>query len=180
MPICFDALPQDKPVNALLEKGKYIAKIVGAEMRTPKNGGTDYLALTYELSGLDNTPAGKFWDNLFEVDKPIPRYKLQRLLTALGLTNLTTFELRDLVKVVNNKSLIVDIATDEKENPPKNVVDVFSGEIYYPIAERAAVTPPQSTFDEEDDSPFIDAKDSRPETAVATAVEGNQTAPSDY
>ncbi len=105
MPISFDSLPQDKPVGALLPKGCYQARIIEATMRTPQNGGDDYLALTYTLKTIEGEDKGKLWDNFFDVDKPIPRYKLQRLLTALGLTALTTFELKDLTKVVVGKTV---------------------------------------------------------------------------
>lgn len=158
--INFNELPQDKPVGALIDKGCYVATIVEATMRTPKNGGADYLALTYTLKTFDGVEKGKFWDNFFDVDKPIPRYKLQRLLTALGLASLTAFELSDLTKIVNNKSMLVDISTDEKSDPPKNVVDVFSGEIYYPMSEKAAKADITSDVKDEDDCPFISAKDS--------------------
>lgn len=166
--INFNELPQDKPVGALIDKGCYVATIVEATMRTPKNGGAEYLALTYTLKTLDGVEKGKFWDNFFDVDKPIPRYKLQRLLTALGLSSLTSFELSDLTKVVNNKAMLVDITTDEKSDTPKNVVDVFSGEIYYPVSEKAAKAGIVPAEKDDDDCPFIDAKDSAKTTDAPT------------
>ena len=181
MPISFDSLPQDKPVGALLPKGCYQARIIEATIRTPQNGGDDYLALTYALKTIEGEDKGKLWDNFFDVDKPIPRYKLQRLLTALGLTSLTTFELKDLTKVVIGKDMLVDITTDEKATPqPRNTVDVFSGEIFYPttdLAAKAGVIPEKNPLD---DDPFIAASDSEPTSSTTPTTPAATTAPSDY
>lgn len=181
MPISFDSLPQDKPVGALLPKGCYQARIIEATMRTPQNGGDDYLALTYTLKTIEGEDKGKLWDNFFDVDKPIPRYKLQRLLTALGLTSLTTFELKDLTKVVVGKYMLVDIATDEKATPqPRNTVDVFSGEIFYPIANLAAMVGVVTEESPLDDDPFIAASDSETTAPTAPTSPTAPAAPSDY
>lgn len=140
MAINFDALPNSKPTSFFKEPGLYKAKITHAEMRTPKTTeGKPYLSVTYELTNSKNEPAGKFFDSFFESDSEIPKWKIKRFIEALGITGLTTFELKDLTKVCVNKTILVDITTD-RNDPEKNVVDVFTGDVYYPASEWFAKT----------------------------------------
>jgi hypothetical protein len=146
MAINFNSLPSDRP-NATAAPGQYYATIEKAEMKTPTTPGKkDYLNLTLNLTDKDGKSAGKIFDILSESDADIIRYKIQRFITALEIPINGAFELKDLVKIVPNKKLIVDITVDDpkKKDPnspysPKAVVDVFSGQIYYPIAEAAAI-----------------------------------------
>lgn len=75
----------------------------------------------------------------FESDSEIPKWKIKRFIEALGITGLTTFELKDLTKICVNKTILVDITTD-RNDPEKNVVDVFTGDVYYPASEWFAKT----------------------------------------
>jgi hypothetical protein len=139
MPIVFDQLPQEKPVPQLLDPGYYRAIITKAEMRTPKNGGNDYLSITCDVFNKEGKACGKFWDNFFDIDKDLPRYKIARFLRALDITLQGTFELKDLTKIVTNKQLVIDIGVDEKNDPPRNVVNLFDHDAYYPITEWASL-----------------------------------------
>lgn len=136
--INFDALPQGKPVGSLLDTGFYKATITKAEMKARPKGGSDYLALTYDCINAAGKK-GKIWDNFFDIDKELPRYKIARLITALAIPLTGNFELKDLCKVVTNKQLVVDVGVDEKAERPRNQVEVFKNEIYYPISEWAAL-----------------------------------------
>ena len=51
MAINYDALPSVKP-SATVPAGFYKATITAAEMRTSKNTGNTYLALTYDLNNV--------------------------------------------------------------------------------------------------------------------------------
>ena len=137
--INFNELPQRKPAS-ILEKGRYTAIITEASMRQ----GSDptrppYLSLTYTLKNAQGVIVGKLYDNLVESEKDLMRYKIARFVTASGLgERLTNFELRDLAKVVINKTFLIDITSEVYNNKERNIVDVFSGEIYYPNTDAYA------------------------------------------
>ena len=159
--INFNELPQDKPgMGAIIPTGQYIGKIEKAEMKVGKNeNNPPYLNLQIEVTDPEsNTVMGRIWAILTESEKNLPRYQLRRFIEALGLTNLQSFELKDLTKIVVNKKLLVDITPEERTDgkpPQKSVVDI-SGEIFYP-------------YKEDDNLPF----DAAPvvETATTTAAE---------
>jgi hypothetical protein len=144
--INFNALPNERP-NALPEIGAYYALIEKAEMKSSKTPGkSDYLNLTLALTSKDGKACGKVFDMLTESDSDIVRYKIQRFFTALGLPITDTFELKDLVKIVPGKKFICDITIDDPKKkdptstyPAKAVVDVFSGMIYYSLADANAI-----------------------------------------
>lgn len=139
MAINFDQLPNSKP-NAIPPKGPYYALIEKAEMRQPKDEDKrPYLSLAYSLKNKDGVSQGKLFDILSESDSDIPRYKLQRFITALQIPITGSFELKDLAKIVPGKSFIVDVIEDKRSDRPQATVDVFSGEIYYPLSEASAV-----------------------------------------
>jgi hypothetical protein len=138
MGICFDSLPSERP-NPTKEVGFYMATISNAEMKVPKNQGKPYLCLTYDLVDKAGKSAGKLWDNFVDVEKELPRYKLQRLVNAVCPKLTGEFELKDLTKLVVGKKLVDDIGIDEKSDQPRNQVEVFKHEIYYPAAEWAAL-----------------------------------------
>ena len=141
MAINFNSLPSNRPTN-LPEAGAYYATIEAAEMRQ----GSDttkppYLNITLALKDKYGKNRGKVYDILSESDKELVQYKVARFIIALGLENLGTFELADLVKVIKNKQLIVDIKQEEATAtyPAKAVVDVFKGNIYYPMREAESI-----------------------------------------
>jgi hypothetical protein len=147
MSINFNALPSDKP-NALPDPGKYFAVIEKAEMKssTTDPNKPDYLSITFALTNKEGKSCGKIFDILSESDKDLIRYKIQRFITALNIPITGNFELKDLTKIVVGKKLILDVTIDDpkKKDPnspysAKAVVDVFSGMIYYPIAEASAI-----------------------------------------
>jgi hypothetical protein len=154
--INFDSLPNDKPYS-VPKKGTYYATIQKAELKMPQdpNKKKPYLNLTLQLKTADGKSAGKIWDIISESDHDLIRYKLQRLITALEIPITGTFELKDLTKIIVNKSLIVDVTVEEKDGrPPKGVVDIFTNEIYYPLSKASEI------FGSPNDVPFeINASD---------------------
>jgi hypothetical protein len=146
MTINFNSLPNDRP-NALPIPGQYFAIIEKAEMKTPADTSKpDYLNLTLALQDKNGKSCGKIFDILSESDADIIRYKIGRFITALELPITDAFELKDLTKIVTGKKMIVDVTIDDpkKKNPDspyqaKAVVDVFSGMVYYPLAEASTI-----------------------------------------
>ena len=136
MPINFNELPNSKPIASLLAKGQYKAKVVKAEMKQGKDlAKPPYLSLQYAL-----TKAGKSVGNFFDIitepgDADIPRYKLKRFIEAFKLPITGDFTLQDLCKMVPGRECYIDITVDEKSEPNRNQVDVFTGEIYYTVEE---------------------------------------------
>lgn len=160
MAINFDSLPISKPVGSLLPSGFAKATITKAEMKAPKNPGKDYLNLTLDCVCANGTK-GKLWDILVDSDKSLAQYKLMRFITALKLNLVGDFELKDLCKIIVGKQLVVDIGIDEKGDRPRNVVEVFKNDIYYPINDWAALTgtgqaepQPEISATDADDVPF--------------------------
>lgn len=138
MAINMNSLPTEKPsMSSVIPKGCYIAKIVKAEMKTPRSGKADYFSAECDITDpVSNTGMGKFWINLFESDANLPRYQLARFIRALNLNIQGEFELKDLTKMVNNKSLMVDICPD-KDNE-RSIVDI-SADCFYPLEPKTEI-----------------------------------------
>jgi len=139
MAINMNSLPTEKGSTfAIIPKGSYIAKIVKAEMKTPKSGGNDYFSAECDITDpASDTGMGKFWINLFESEANLPRYQLRRFIEALKLNIQGEFELKDLTKMVTNKSLVIDICPEDKPDPQRSVVDI-SAECFYPLDSKPA------------------------------------------
>ncbi len=150
MSINFDELPEEKTGGFTLpEPGNYKATIKKAEMRTPKNGGKDYLNLQLALEN-----SGNIFDIITESPADLARYKLKRFLKALNLDfSGAAFELKDLVKLVVGKQFFVDVKIESSEQyGDKAIVDALTGEIYYPLEEVAEADIPFDTSKEENES----------------------------
>lgn len=138
MAINMNSLPTEKPsMSSVIPKGSYIAKIVKSEMRTPKSGKADYFSAECDITDpASNMSMGKFWINLFESEASLPRYQLARFIKALKLNIQGEFELKDLTKMVNGKSLIIDICPD-KDNE-RSIIDI-TADCFYPIEDKSEV-----------------------------------------
>lgn len=169
MAINFSGLPTKRP-NALPATGTYYATIDSAEMKQGQDPTKpQYLNITLALKDKQGKACGKIFDMLSESDKELVQYKIARFLIALGLDKLGTFELVDLVKVIKGKQLIVDVKQEEAKNgyPAKAVVDVYAGNIYYPMSDAhtlfGAAAPSKATNPTDlavvDDTLTIDASD---------------------
>ena len=137
--INFNSLPTENSSQyAVIPKGSYIAKIVKSEMKTPKTPGKpDYLSIECDITDpASNTGMGKFWINLFESEANLPRFQLRKFIEALNLRIAGEFELKDLTKMVNGKSLVVDICPNKEGD--RSVVDV-SADCFYPLTTRDTV-----------------------------------------
>ena len=138
MSINMNSIPTTKPaMSTIIPKGSYIAKIVKSEMKTPKSGKADYFSAECDITDpASNTYMGKFWINLYESEAQLVRYQLGRFINALNLNIKGEFELKDLTKMVNGKSLIVDICPEDKPDPQRSVVDI-SAECFYPLEPKS-------------------------------------------
>ena len=157
--INFNELPNSKPTGFLLEKGRYKARVVNAEMKQGKDPAKPpYLNLQYALTQ-DGQSKGNFYDIITEPgDTDIPRYKLKRFIEAFKLPITGTFTLQDLCKMVPNKECYLDITVDEKSEPHRNQIDVFTGEIYYSVDEiEGTATTPEINASDANDSADVDA-----------------------
>ena len=151
MAINFSGLPTQRP-NALPATGTYYATIDSAEMKQGQDPTKPpYLNIALSLKDKQGKACGKIFDMLAESDKELVQYKIARFLIALGLDKLGTFELVDLVKIIKGKQLIVDVKQEEAKNgyPARAVVDVYAGNIYYPMSDAhtifGATTPSKPT-----------------------------------
>ena len=135
MTINFDALPGEKPIS-LPDPGTYYFKIEKPHMKAPKDSTKpNYLNMQLALKTSDGRSAGKIFDIITESDHELMRYKLQRFIKALGIPITGQFELKDLPKIVEGKEGICDISHQESEQyPTKAQIDIFSGDIYYPLS----------------------------------------------
>ena len=140
--INMNSLPTEKPsMGTIIPKGQYLAKIVKADMRQPKDE-TKPMYFTAECNITDpvsGTSMGKFWINLFESEAPLARYQLSRFIKALNLPIQGEFELKDLTKMVSGKELKVDICPEDKPEPQRSVVDI-SAQCFYPAVDPTLTT----------------------------------------
>ena len=163
MAIRFDQLPADKPGFSLPEKGQYTALIEKAEMKTPKNDPTKppYLNLTLSLTDAEGKNKGKIFDIISESDNDYVRYKLKRFIEAMRIPITGSIELKDICKVVQGKTMLVDTTIDDKQDPPRAVVDIFNAEIFYPLDQAPVTAPinaPDALASDDEDTPFtVDA-----------------------
>lgn len=131
--INFNTLPTENTQFSVIPKGSYIAKIVKSEMKSPKSDTPkpDYLNVECDITDpASNASMGKFWIKLFESDANLPRFQLRKFIEALRLNITGEFELKDLTKMINGKSLVVDICPD-KDNK-YSIVDI-SADCFYPL-----------------------------------------------
>jgi len=165
----FNSLPDTKP-NNVPDIGRYFATIKTAEMKKGKDlAKPPYLNMKLQLTKADGTGAGVIFDMLSESDSDTVRYKLKRFIVALGLPLTASFELKDLCKIIIDKKFIVDVTVDDR-NPQygaKGVVDVFKGEIYYPLSDAALLFDNLKT----DPAPTINATDG--DDTVPFSVDGD-------
>jgi hypothetical protein len=173
MALNFNDLPNEKPAGGnfpIIEDKYCIATIKSAEagVSTGANtSGQPVLKIQFDCVSFDGLTQIKIWDNFYESEKPLLRYKLRQFIIALGLHLAGTFELKDIAKIVVNKKLIIAIKTEQNGSyPARNVVDAFDDSIFYPMSELANLKGDDGI------APF-DASDSEPvqETAQTASAD---------
>ena len=136
--INMNSIPTSKPaMSTIIPKGQYLCKIVKSEMKQGQNlEKPPYFSAECDVTDpISRTNMGKFWINLYESEAALVRYQLGRFIKALGLNIVGEFELKDLTKMVNGKSLMVDIKPEERKDggtPQRSVVDI-DAECFYPV-----------------------------------------------
>lgn len=110
MALNFDNIPTEKPSNNTpVEDGRYLAKIIKAEMRVGKESGNSYLSVSFKLDS-----GGFVNENFFDSDKPFNNYKIGRLLKSCGITLEGDFTLNDIRKVIVNKEVLIDATSNDR------------------------------------------------------------------
>lgn len=139
MAINFNALPSEKPAmgGSMIPKGQYIATIEKAEMKQGQDTSKPaYLNLQLDIMDeASEAKLGKVFHILTESNHPLPMFQLKRIIESLNLPITDEFELKDLAKMIQGKKIKVDIAPEKAEEgkvATRSVVDVFSGQIFYP------------------------------------------------
>lgn len=151
MALNFDNLPASNPSGGnsgtVLDKGIYPAVAKKGEMRK-STAGQEYLVV--QLAITSDKGQTTVFDNFFNIDKPLPMFKLAQFLRAIGTVPTGNFELKDLVKIINNRPLSVALKIEKSEGyPDKNVVDAFDNTIYYAPTGTAPAAPAPSADDSE-------------------------------
>lgn len=149
MAINFDSLPNEKPNSfELFSKDVYPAKITKATIETSGTTGSKYLKIIYLCTDPKTGKTTTIFDNLFDTDKPLLRYKLGQFIRALQLNLNGSFELVDLAKIIINKELMVAIKVEQNEGyTPRNVVDAFDDGIFYPMTSVSNTNAPVDDSD---------------------------------
>lgn len=133
MAISFDDLPDKKPEGYdLLDEGIHNAVIKNATMEISKTTRQPYMAVQFTCTDPVTKKSTTVFDNFFDSDKPLTRYKLGQFIRALKLQLTGSFELKDLCKVIPNKELCVALKTEQNEGyAARNVVNAYDDSIYY-------------------------------------------------
>lgn len=140
MALNFDTMPSEKPQGSKFEPaapGFYIAEIEKASIEHGPSG--EYLLVVLQLQTANKN---KIWDrHFYNSEKSFPQYKLKRLLTACGIQLTGMFEVKDIVKLLPRKKLVVDVKiSEDNKGRATNDIEPFENDIYYPVAEWAALT----------------------------------------
>jgi hypothetical protein len=135
MTINFDQFPQKKSDFPLIPRGQYQALVLDAEIKFSKAkiSKPPYLSMTLKLFNKDGFPIGIIFDYITESKNDFARYKLKRFIEVIGFSLYREFSLKDIAKNAKGKTMLVDVTVDEKISPPRSCVDIFTGEIYYPL-----------------------------------------------
>ena len=152
MSLNFDSLPKEKIGGSVLPDGKYNATIKDAKMVNGKSG--QYLQVVLSVA----SPEGSctIFDNFFDSDKPLPQYKVGQFLRSINCILQGSFELSDLPKIIINKKLIVALKSEQNEGyAPRNVINAFDDEIYYPVPNSVAAKRQDAAIaNDDEDCPF--------------------------
>ena len=162
MALNFNDLPASRPAGGssndiLFEAGKYPGIVKGATITTGPSG--EYLVVRSTLLNPQGQETTIFDKLFYNNDKPLPRYKVAQFLRAINVMPQGDFEMKDLVKVLPGRKFIAAIKVEQ--NPgysPRNEVDVFDDDIFYPIGEATTAAPapsvPSASPVDDDDCPF--------------------------
>ena len=142
MAIDFTKLKTDNPFS-VPDPGIYLATITEAKSQQPKDTSKpEFLNVKYSLMDADGNSAGNMEDNFFDSDSDVPKYKLGRFITAVGIPLTGAMEFKDLAKILPKRKLVVDVKNvkdDYRSTEGKEVmkaeIDLFAREAYYPVGE---------------------------------------------
>jgi hypothetical protein len=125
-----------------IQPGIYKAKVTKADWVVPEKAEQkSYLRVTLAVLDKKGKEIGLVQDKLFESDKQAVMYKIGRFITALELVLTGGIELKDLAKIVVNRTCVVELEDNTYTNNrtgkevTQTQVKMFDTEIYWPTAE---------------------------------------------
>jgi len=134
MAINFNELPTTSGF-AVPPKGNYLALVEVAEMKQGQNmDKPPYLNLRLALTDPDGTSHGKIFDIISESEHEVMKFKLRRFIEACEIPITGNFDLKDLVKILPGKQIIVQTTIEPAKDgrPEKGTVNIFAEGVYYP------------------------------------------------
>ena len=97
---------------------------------------------------MENGKTVTIFDNFFDSDKSLPRFKLAQLIRATKIPLTGSFDLKDLPKIIVGKELMAAIKQEQNEGyAARNVVNAFDDDIFTPLEETATSNTPPSDGD---------------------------------
>lgn len=174
MSINFQSLPGERPGFAIPPEGVNYAKVAKAEVRTPKNGGKDYLSLIFDVTANINgeMKTFKLFDRLFQSTNQWPLFKLSRLIHALNIDPKAINSFDDIALIAPGRAMYLNIIhqKNDRTGAPEAVVALFDSDCYYRLDEVEmddtlevsdedlpfTIEPVEDTIiEEEDDDEFV-------------------------
>ena len=146
MAIDFDRLPTSSPGGAMPDAGYHRFEIANAEMRMAKNalpGAKPYLNLTLHLFDADGNRSGTLFDRLTESTSEYIRFKIKRLILAVGLDLKGSVELKDLAKLLPKRRGMLEVEHSKDKNNPERAqaqVRLFGSDCYWAESEFESLT----------------------------------------
>ena len=136
MSVNFDKLPSSNPSN-VPAPGFYKFTVTKADMKQGKDTAKPpYLSLSLGLVDKFGKKHGNLFDGQYDSDAPAIQFKLSRFILACGLDLHGSMELKDLAKIVVNRSGVVEV-----ENVPDSrdatrlqaKARLFGSDCYWPL-----------------------------------------------
>lgn len=182
MSVNFDKLPDKNPTN-VPAAGFYKFTVIKAEMKKGKDlTKPEYLNTTLSLTDITGKKHGNIFDGQYESEAQAMQFKLKRFVRACGVELHGDIELRDIAKVVANRSGVLELENVPDNRDPSKTraqVRVFGSDCYWLLSEFASLVagaaPDTSTPDA--DEAFVFSDDDAP---VPAAADSQNTGVSEY
>lgn len=148
MAINFDELPKEKAGGTIegFENGLYTVKVEAADMVANKDPNKKpYLNVRLGVYSEKGARITGVFDIFADSTHPLVLYKLRKFIEACKINMQGSFELKDLPKIIVNKSLRAFLKLQkDPQYGDKIIVDIAPDEIYMPLDadETAPLTKP--------------------------------------
>ena len=164
MSVNFDELPNKNPGGAVAPPGFYKFTVMKPAMRQPNDAAKpEYLNYTLALSDINGKKYGNMFDAQYDSDTKLMQFKLGRFVAAIGLKLKGKMDLKDLAKLIENRSGVVEVANVPNYKDATRTdatVKIYGSDCYWPLSEFAKLVagtaPDLSTPDADDVIEFSD------------------------